>query len=334
MSKRDLLAADSLGREELENILELAQRMKGSRSTSQVLAGKVVGLLFFDRSLRTRVSFEVATVQLGGHCINIFADRELYDLEPEEQVVMDGPAEEHVKDAAQTLSRYVDVLGIRQLSRSGTWERDRKELLLHSYATHSSVPVINLESTMEHPCQAVADIMTMKENLVRLEGRKFTLVWSNHPQPKNIGPAHSVLTLATALGMNVTVAHPLGYELDGDVMAASEQRAAEAGGSVRIVNDLDAGVRDAEVVYSRSWGSVKYWSDEERERMVKRSLDTWRIDAPAMSGSDNALFMHPLPVRRNVVATDEVLDGPRSVIYDQAENRVHAQKALLAHLLG
>jgi N-acetylornithine carbamoyltransferase len=333
LSKRDLLSARDLSRDELENVLQLARRTKEKRA-AQVLAGKALGLLFFDRSLRTRVSFEVATVQLGGHCINIFADREMYDLEPEDQVVMDGRAEEHVKDAARTLSRYVDALGIRQLGRTGSWEHDRQERLLRSYAEHATVPVVNLESTMEHPCQAIADVMTMQENLLDLHGRQFTLAWTNNPEPKNMGPCHSVLLLAATLGMEVTVAHPLGFELDTEIIGDVERLAADSGGSFRVANSMEDGVHGAEVVYCRSWGSAKYWEDPDREAMVKRSLQSWIVDRATMEMTENALFMHPLPVRRGVGASDEVLDGPRSVIYDQAENRVHAQKALLAWLLG
>lgn len=333
MTKRDLLSAADLTREELENVLELAQRTKGKRSPP-LLAGKTLGLLFFDRSLRTRVSFEVAAVQLGGHCINIFADREMYDLEPEEQAVMDGRAEEHVKDAARTLSRYVDVLGVRQLSRTGSWEKDRQELLLNSYARYASVPVVNLESTMEHPCQAIADVMTMQSHLVRLRGRPITVAWTNNPEPKNIGPCHSLLRLAAMSGMAVTLAHPLGFELDAAVVSEAQRSADSAGGSVRVVNSFEDALSGAEVVYARSWGSTKYWDDPERESMVKRSLQSWILDEAAMGLTRNALFMHPLPVRRGVGASDAVLDGSRSVIYEQAENRVHAQKALLTHLLG
>lgn len=330
MSKRDFLSTADLHRNELEELLELAARAKQKRP-GQVLAGKTLGLLFFQPSLRTRVSFEVAMVQLGGHCINLSSD-DLYELEPREQAVMDGPAEEHVKDAARTLSRYVDALGIRAATRTGPWERDRQELLLRSYAKHASVPVINLETNFEHPCQALADVLTMRENLVSLKGRKLTLLWCNHPEPKSLGPTHSILQMAALMGMNVTLAHPLGFEVDHDVLDRSKKLAQDAGGSLRVQNDLEA-ARGAEVLYARSWGCTKYWDDAEREAMVKRSLQGWRVDEKLMATTDNALLMHPLPVRRNVVATDAVLDGPRSVIYDQAANRTHVQKALLMQLL-
>ena len=331
MTKRDFLSSTDLNRHELDDLLELAARAKGKRP-GQVLAGKTLGLLFFDPSLRTRVSFEVAMVQLGGHCIDLSRD-DLYELEPQEQAVMDGTAEEHVIDAARTLSRYVDALGVRSTGRTGSWAKDRQELLLRSYARHASVPVVNLETCFEHPCQAVADIFTMRENLVSLQGRKLTLAWCTHPEPKPLGPTHSVLTLAAMMGMQVTLAHPLGFEVDDQVLQRARGLAQEAGGSVQVQNDLRAAAQGTEVLYARSWGSTKYWEDPEREAMVKRSLHGWRVDRELMQTTRNALLMHPLPVRRNVAATDSVLDGKQSLIYEQAANRAHVQKALLMHLL-
>lgn len=331
MSKRDFLSTADLSRSELDDLLDLAVRAKGKRP-GQVLTGKTLGLLFFQPSLRTRVSFEVAMVQLGGHCINLSSD-DLYELEPREQAVMDGAAEEHVKDAARTLSRYVDALGIRAAARTGTWERDRQELLLRSYARYASVPVINLETSFGHPCQALADVMTMREHLATLRGRRLTLLWCNHPEPKSLGPTHSILQLAALSGMQITLAHPLGFEVDAEVLETSRRVAASAGGSLQIVNDLQAAARGAEVLYARSWGSTKHWHDPEREAMLKRSLQGWRVDEALMATTQNALLMHPLPVRRNVAATDAVLDGKQSVIYEQAANRTHVQKALLMQLL-
>ncbi len=332
VSKRDFLSAVDFNRNELDDLLALAAQTKG-KPAGQTLAGRTLGLLFFDPSLRTRVSFDVAISQLGGTVIDLSRD-DLYELEPEEQAVMDGRAEEHVKDAARTLSRDVDALGIRAAARTGTWERDRQELLLRSYAEHASVPVINLETNLEHPCQALADVFTMQENLVKLQGRKLTLSWCTHPEPKPLGPTHSLLTLAAMVGMDITVANPLGFEVDSEVLQQATSLADDAGGGVRVVNDIETAARDSEILYVRAWGSTKYWEDTEREAMVKRSLDGWRVDSTLMASTNNALLMHPLPVRRNVAATDEVLDGPRSVIYDQAANRVHVQKALLMRLLG
>jgi N-acetylornithine carbamoyltransferase len=255
VTKRDFLSSTDFNRHELDDLLELAARAKGKRP-GQVLAGKTLGLLFFDPSLRTRVSFDVAMVQLGGSCINLSRD-DLYELEPQEQAVMDGSAEEHVIDAARTLSRYVDALGVRATSRTGSWAKDRQELLLRSYARHASVPVINLETCFEHPCQAVADVFTMRENLLSLQGRTLTLAWCMHPDPKPLGPTHSVLTMAAMMGMQVTLTHPLGFEVDDEVLQRARALASESGGSVQVQNDLRAGTRDTEVLYVRSWGSTK-----------------------------------------------------------------------------
>ena len=331
MSKRDFLSTAGMTRHELDDLLDLATRVKGKRP-GQVLGGKTLGMLFFQPSLRTRVSFEVGMQQLGGHCINLSAD-DLYELEPGEQAIMDGRAEEHVKDAARTLSRYVDALGIRAAARTGTWEHDRQELLLQSYAQHSAVPVINLETVFEHPCQALADVLTIRENLVTMQGRKLTLLWCDNPEPKPLGPTHSILQLASLMGMDVTLAHPLGFEVDEEVLKRSKAAAEDAGGAVRVVNDLHEGARGAEVVYARPWGSIKCWDEPDREAIMKRTLTDWRVDADVMNLTAQAMLMHPLPVRRNVAATDEVLDGDRSRIYDQAANRAHVQKALLMQLL-
>jgi N-acetylornithine carbamoyltransferase len=333
MSKRDFLSTQALSARELEDLLDLAARMK-RRGPGQVLVGKTLGLLFFDRSLRTRVSFDVAMDQLGGHCLSLYGDRDIYDLEAQDRAVMDGTAEEHVHDAARTLSRYVSALGIRHLPHAPTWAEARQEALVRAYAKYATVPVINLETELEHPCQAIADMLTVRERLTSLRGKKLTLAWGYDPEPKSLGISHSVLITAAAMGMQVTLAHPLGFELDSQMMDAAKARAAEHGGSVRVVNDLGEGARSAHVLYARSWRSLKYYGDPERESIVKRSLEKWRVDADLLRATDNALFMHPLPVRRNVVATDDVLDGPQSVIYDQAENRLHAGKALLVHLLG
>lgn len=332
MTKRDLISATDLSTGELDELLELAASMK-RKPPGALLAGKTLGLVFFDRSLRTRVSFDVAMMQLGGHCVNMFADRDIYDLEPMDRAVMDGAAEEHVKDAARTLSRYVDALGVRHVPHHDSWEVARQEAVLRAYAEYASVPVVNLESVREHPCQAIADSLTMRENLGDLRGRKLTLAWTYSPEAKSPGVTHSVLTCAASSGMEVTVAHPLGFELDAEIMDGARQRAGESGGSVRVVNDLAEGCRGAEVLYARSWGSLKLWGESEREEVLKRSLAGWRVDGETMALTAGAIFMHPLPVRRNVVATDDVLDSPRSVIYDQAENRLHVGKALLALLL-
>ena len=203
------------------------------------------------------------------------------------------------------------------------------------------MPILNLETVQEHPCQAVGDIMTMQgEPGAPWRERRLTLAWCEPSGAESPwARRHSILTLAaSALGMDITIAHPLGFDARRSPCSMQARRLAGAGqlaARLRVVNDLREGAtRDAEVLYARSWGSTKYWHDTERESMIKRSLQSWQIDDSILQHSANALFMNPLPVRRNVAVTDSVLDGPRSVVYDQAANRVPVQKALLLDYLG
>src|SRR5262249_5745031 len=147
----------------------------------------------------------------------------------------------------------------RAASRTGSWQKDRQELLVRSYGKHASVPVIILETCMEHPCQAIADVLTMREYLVSLKARRLTLPWCRQTEPTQLGTTHSLLPLAAAMGMNVTLAHPLGFEVDDAVLQKSRALASESGGSVQVVNDLAQSCRGAEVVYARSWASIKHW---------------------------------------------------------------------------
>ena len=311
----------------------LAERMK-LKGPGNLLSGRTLGLIFFDKSLRTRVSFEVAMVQLGGHCVIISsAHSDMYELEYEEKAVMEGRAEEHIKDAAATLSRYLDALAVRHVGPRKDYEKERKEPVVSGYARYASVPVINMESEMHHPCQAVADVMTMREHAVRLEGRRLAITWTNHPEARSMSVPNSLLLLASKMGMEVTLVHPLGYELDPEIMSTAQEQAQASGGAVRVKNDLLEGVEGADFVYAKSWGSLKYYGDPEREALVKRSLGPWEVTREVMRRTRDARFMHPLPVRRNFGVTDEVLDGPGSIVYQQAENRLHSQKAILVTLL-
>jgi len=186
---------------------------------------------------------------------------------------------------------------------------------------------------MGHPCQAAADILTMKEKTISLNKRKITITWVNHPDPQSLAVPHSVILACSLFGMDIRIAHPIGYELDTDVLEKAEKYAKEYGGTLEIFNDMDSALKDTEFVYAKSWGSIKMWNEPERERILTRSFMDWIVDKTAMEKTRNAYFMHPLPVRRNLAVTDEVLDGKNSIVYDQAENRLHFQKALLVHLI-
>ena len=329
---RHLLSTEDLSQDELRDLLELADRLprKGPQS---LLKGKTLGLLFEDPSLRTRVSFEVAMIQLGGSCIPLSSRGDLYELEATPASIMDGPEAEHVKDAARTLSRYVDAIGIRAAARGRSWAEDRQDALLQAYAAHASVPVINLQSQLHHPCQALADIATMRSKAHDLRGRKLAICWTQNPEAPSLGAPHSLLLLASRLGMDVTLAHPQGFELDDEVLEKAREHSTREGASLRVVHDMDDGVEGCEFLYARSWRALSCYDDPDRELLLKRSLDRWRVRAEHVDRDPAPWFLHPLPVRRNLSVEDSVLDGERSLVYDQAENRVHTQKALLVHLL-
>ncbi len=333
MAKRDFLSIQDLSLEELENLLALATRMKSRRTASMPLTGKTLGLIFYNKSLRTRVSFEVAMEQLGGQSVNLSVGLDLWQTEAEEGVAMDGIAAEHVKDAAKVMSRYLDAIAVRKFPTWRSFEEDRADRTIRAYARYADVPVINLESCTEHPCQALADLLTLRETTGDLAGKKLTLAWTFHPVPLSMAVSNSLLLAATRFGMDVTLATPEGYPLADDVIEQSRQNAAAtSSGRVNIVHDLDAGLADAQFVYGDSWISIPHYGTD-RDTELRERYRSWCLDTKKMQHTANAYLLHPLPVRRNVAVTDEVLDGPRSLIYTQAENRLHAQKALLTTLI-
>jgi len=319
-------------KQELEEMLELAASLK--KKNKQTLPGKSLCMLFFNNSLRTRTSFIQAMYELGGNAISMSVGTEAWPLEYKENTVMDGAAEEHVKDAVSVLSRYNDAIAVRKFAEKKNWEQEKKDLAIKSFAKYSKVPVINMESSVYHPCQALADIMTIKEHLGDVKGKKLVLTWAYHPKPLMMSVANSALLIATKFGMDVTVAHPEEYDLDPDIMASAKQNAEQAEGSVTVCNDMDVAFDQADVVYAKSWGPYKYYGNWEQEQKLREKLKYWKVTTKKMDLTNNAKFMHCLPVKRNVIVDDAVMDSKNSIVYDEAENRLHAQKALLTKLVA
>lgn len=326
------LSPEHFDREFLENLIDRARRMKHGPS-KRLLEGRSLGLLFFNKSLRTRTSFQVAMFQLGGQCVNLSSQSDFWDLEPEEGKVMDGTAQEHVKDAARVLSTYLDAIAIRTVPFGRNYEIDRRDAVIAAWAKQATVPVVNMESNVHHPCQAVADLMTMREQFTELRGLNVTIAWTNNPQPQTAGSVNDLLLAGAKFGMNFTIAHPDGYDLDPTILNLTKTTAEAAGGSVRVVRDLTEGCRGAKVVYARSWASLECYGQPSVEAVKRSRQSHWIIDAARMRATADGRFMHPMPVRRNVNVTDEVIDGSGSLVYQQAENRLHSQKAILATLV-
>ena len=334
-----LIRLSDLTDAEIEEVLELSARLKSRAGRGEgsggrgELAGRSVGMLFFRGSLRTRASLESAVHRLGGHAINLTAMSDFWELEEHEGSVMDGRAPEHIKDAASVLSQYVDALAIRPAAGGHSWDVDRRDERIESWKRHSSVPVMNMESSLWHPMQALADLLTLRENLGDLAGKQLAIVWVHSPEPASASVVHSLLHCALRFGMRVRVAHPPGFELDQQVQAEAGELAARAGGELETVATREEGVSGAQVVYARSWQSLESYGNPTLAASNRSRATDWSITESLLTGGADARLMHAMPVRRNVEVTDEVLDGPRSLLVEQAANRLHSQKALLIHLL-
>lgn len=303
------------------------------RTWNRSAAGKALGLLFFNPSLRTRTSMELAGEQLGAHVTAINAGEGVWGFEWKKGAVMDGDRAEHIREAVGVLSRYYDALGARVFASLTDYEADRNETLLKTLAESATVPVINMESAFFHPCQALGDAATMFERLGgNPAGKRFLLTWAYHPKALPMAVPNSALLTATRLGMNVTLAHPEGFELDETVMERARNYVAGNGGSLEMVHDQQEAFKGADVVYAKAWAGRSIYVDRGREEATRVANRNWRVTESRMKQTNNAAFMHCLPVRRNVVVDDAVLDGPSAIHLLQAEFRLHAQKAILEYV--
>ncbi|MGN6520941.1 MAG: N-acetylornithine carbamoyltransferase [Dokdonella sp.] len=340
---RHFLSTQDWSRPELDALLAQAAAFKRTKAGRE-LAGKSIALLFFNPSMRTRTSFELGAFQLGGHAIVLAPGKDAWPIEFELGRVMDGEAEEHVAEVARVLSRYVDLIGVRAFPKFQDWSIDREDRVIRSFAKHATVPVINME-TITHPMQELAHILALQQHFgatgegddraEALRGRKYVLTWTYHPRPLNTAVANSALQIATRYGMDVTLLCPTpDYVLDARYMDFARANVAANGGSLRVSHDPDEAYRGAHVVYAKSWGALPYfgrWADEKPIRDAHRHFI---VDERKMALTDRGVFSHCLPLRRNVKATDAVMDSPACIAIDEAENRLHVQKAVMAALVA
>jgi N-acetylornithine carbamoyltransferase len=333
--KRDVLSIEGLPDGEFEAVLELAARVKRGEVRGG-LEGKILALVFLDPSLRTRASFEAAMALHGGHAIVIEPGRGSWPLELDEGAVMDADRTEHLIEAARVLGRYADALGVRSFARGDRWSEIRKDAVLRGFARHCEKPVINLESARRHPCQELADAMTLVEKFGRPKGRKFVLSWTWHPKALPTAVPASAALAAARLGMDVVIARPAGFDLDPEDAALIAATAGASGGSLAISDDQDAACSGADAIYAKAWGGLDRFEDPGGEAARRDAHRAWQVRSRHVAASRNGagIVMHCLPVRRNVEIEDAVLDGPASVVVDEAENRLHVQRALLLRLLG
>jgi len=320
-------------REQLDDLLVQAAELK-QRPIRDDLRGRSIALMFLNPSLRTRTSFELGMQQLGGIAIVLQPGKDAWGVEFEAGAIMDGAAEEHITEVAGVLSRYCDLIALRAFPPFEDWAKDREDRGIRALAAHSTVPVINME-TIVHPCQELALMQTLKERLGEVRKRKFLLTWTWHPRPLNTAVANSALLIATKFGMDVTLLCPEeAYRLDPLFESAAQQFAEEQGGSYRLTHDIEDAYRGADVVYAKSWGALPFYGRPEEEWALREKYRGFIVDEAKMALTNGALFSHCLPLRRNVKATDAVLDADYCVALDEAENRLHVQKAIMLRLLG
>lgn len=340
MTLRHFISTQDYTRTELDAMLDRAAAFKREKPGDQ-LAGKSIALLFFNPSLRTRTSFELGAHQLGGHAIVLSPGKDAWPIEFEIGAVMDGVAEEHIAEVARVLSRYVDLIGVRAFPQFRDWNEDRKDTVIRAFARYATIPVINME-TITHPCQELAHVMTLQEHLAApgsspaqaLRGRKYVLTWTYHPKPLNTAVANSALLIATRYGMDVTLLCPTpDYVLDEGYMQLARENARENGGSLRVSHDIEESYRNAQIVYAKSWGALPYFGRWEQEKPIRDAHRHFIVDEQKMALTNHALFSHCLPLRRNIKATDAVMDSRACIAIDEAENRLHVQKAVMAALI-
>ncbi len=314
---RDFLSTQDWSIDELETLFSLAARLKADRKAgvpTRLLEDKTLYMIFFDSSTRTRNSFETGITQLGGH--GIF-------LSPDKMQISHG---ENARDTANVLSRYGEAIAIRHCAFG------EGNAYLTEVAEHASVPVLSMQCDVYHPCQILADYLTIREKLGSTRGLKLGVAWTSAPNyVRPISVPQSLILMMPRLGLDVTLAYPPEFKLLPEIEAQARENAEAAGTRFEISHRFEDAFENADVVIPKSWGPLVHTRDHAEGIRLIEAYPDWRCDSSRMAlGKDHMLYMHPLPADRGREVTDEVIDGPQSVVYDEAENRLHVQKALMA----
>ena len=314
---RDFITTQEWSLEELESLFQLAEQMKRARAAGDptpLLSAKTLYMIFFDASTRTRNSFETGMTQLGGHGIY---------LSPDRMQISHG---ENARDTANVLSRYGDGIAIRQCTYG------EGNAYLREVAEHAEIPVLSMQCDVYHPCQILADYMTIRERFGDTRGLKLGVAWTSAPNyVRPLSVPQSLILMMPRFGLDVTLAYPPEFRLMPEIEEQAKANAEAAGTRFEITQRFEDAFEDADVVIPKSWGPLVHTQDVEEGIALIERYPKWRCDAERMAlGNDRLIYMHPLPADRGREVTDEVIDGPRSVVYDEAENRLHVQKALMA----
>jgi N-acetylornithine carbamoyltransferase len=315
---RDMITTQEWTRDEIDTLLDVAWDLKRRRATGEdhaLLRDKVLAMLFFFSSTRTRISFEAGMAQLGGHA---------QFIESQTTQISHGDT---AKEIGEIVGRYCDGIAIRQCD----WDVGNQ--YIRDVAAASRSPVLNMQCDVYHPFQILADLMTIMERFGRdLRGRTMNVSWAYAASyQKPISVPQSLILLMSRFGMNLRLTHPPEYKLMPDIVQQARDNVRQHGGSLELLDDFDAGFEGADILYPKSWGALLTTSDDEESARIGRQYTDWITDERRMAlAQEHAVYMHCLPADRNIEVTNDVLDGPQSIVYDEAENRLHVQKATMA----
>jgi N-acetylornithine carbamoyltransferase len=318
---------------EIKDLIALAARLD-KNPEPRALEGKVLSLLFLSPSLRTLSSFQAAMIKLGGGAFVISPEMSIHGLESRYGIVMDGTAAEHVREAIPVIASYGDAMGVRAFAQRSNLEHDLAETDFKNLTGLIDKPWINMESANDHPCQSLADWKTL-DDLAVPENGKFVLSWGYHPRALPLAVTAATLHMAAKRGMNVVHLRPPGFELPAQIMDKARKAAAASGGSVTETTDRREAMDGAHILYTKSYSSTRHYGDKLGDQALREQLvGTWCVDEPWFANArPDARFMHCLPVRRGVEVADRILDGKRSVVIQEARNRLYAQMAVLYRMM-
>ena len=318
----------------IEELLTLACRLD-EKPEPRALEGKVLSLLFLSPSLRTLASFQSAMARLGGGAFVISPSMTIHGLESRSGIVMDGVAAEHIHEAVPVIASYGDAIGIRAFARTENLNDDINDREFGELTALIDSPYINMESAINHPCQSLGDWKTMDDLGIPVDKGRFVLSWTWHPESLPYAIPAATIHMAAMRGMDVTVLRPDGYGLPRVVMDKAEQAAQMSGGSLTETDDRFEAMQGSHVLYAASWASESRYEKKQAEEEFKLGLRGWCVDEEWFENADGgSRFMHSLPVRRGVTVTDDILDGPRSIVIHEARNRMLAQMAVLHEMLS
>jgi N-acetylornithine carbamoyltransferase len=320
--------------DEIEKLLDTARLLENQGSNLE-LRGKVLALLFLNPSLRTLTSFQATMTRLGGGTFVVSPEMSIHGLETRSGIVMDGSAAEHIREAVPVIASYADAIGIRAIASRTRLDADMQDIEFKEISELCDIPVLNLESSIRHPFQSLADWKTLDDFDVPKKGGRLVFSWVYHPEALPLAVPGDTIHMAALRGMDVTVLRPDGFELPDQIMQRAEGAARLSGGSVLETSDRSEALTDAHIIYAGSWSSTRYYGDRINDQKIRNENEDWRIDNSWFDGqaADSCRFMHCLPVRRGVEVDDQVLDSSRSIVVQQARNRMFSQMSVLLDLL-